>query len=385
MLVTGASGFLGGRFVERLVLANSNCEIRGLIHTYSHATRLGRLPVQIIKCDLASERSVSDSLRGAQVVVHCALGTKFETISGTRALVRASLSQGIKKFVHISSVAVHGYSAPPNTDENSPLPKTSDVYCRIKIESERLVQNAIRENNLPGIVLRPTNIFGPYSRPWTVRPISMLKRRDVVLIDGGNTPSNAVYVDNVVDAILLAITSESAVGHTFIIADTELMSWRDFFGSYARMFTPPLPVYSATRREAEEQTRRQFQSSIRHLLQGPKSSIGVLPSLVEQVDALGQIINFLNEYGMTKRVQALAALVPSSLKDHFLRGPESLRVIGDTVHKAPSSGMMDIFTSRAKFNPQKAESLLGYHPRYSFEYGMRVTQKWLEYSRLLEN
>ena len=88
----------------------------------------------------------------------------------------------------------------------------------------------------------------------------MLKNNNYVLIDGGTCPSNLVYIDNVIDAILLALTKDAAIGHPFIISDDQLITWKEVFATYAQMFPNPpvllnLPSEKITTARAQQRSK----------------------------------------------------------------------------------------------------------------------------------
>ena len=97
-------------------------------------------------------------------------------------------------------------------------------------------------------IIRPANVYGPRSSFWTVALLMMIKAGKLKLIDDGRGMSNHVYIDNLVDAILLAAQNEMAPGESFIISDGVKTPWKDFLGYYTRMLgREPLPSISKAR------------------------------------------------------------------------------------------------------------------------------------------
>ena len=113
MLLTGATGFIGCRVAEILALRDG-WQVRAVIHNPANASRLARLPVELIQGDLQDESSLREFVAGCDAVVHCAVGTAWGqrqeifkvTVDGTRKLAEAALAAGVKRFVHLSTISV---------------------------------------------------------------------------------------------------------------------------------------------------------------------------------------------------------------------------------------------------------------------------------------
>ncbi|MCI0477857.1 MAG: NAD(P)-dependent oxidoreductase, partial [Anaerolineales bacterium] len=104
-----------------------------------------------------------------------------------------------------------------------------------KAEGERAAWQFARENKIALTVIRPGCTYGPRSNAWTLTPLRRIRRNRPVLIGGGNGICNAIYIDNLVDLILLALKNDAAIGHAFIGAEGRGVTWREFYGAYARM------------------------------------------------------------------------------------------------------------------------------------------------------
>jgi len=130
VLVTGASGFLGGRLVE-IMLQDPRWSVRAMAHRPGKAVRLARHEVEIVWADLLKPSELQAAVAGMDAVVHCAYGTdanaaRAATVEGTRLLVQATQAAGVKRFVHVSTIGVYSYSPPPVVAEDSPLVKSGD-------------------------------------------------------------------------------------------------------------------------------------------------------------------------------------------------------------------------------------------------------------------
>jgi nucleoside-diphosphate-sugar epimerase len=245
--VTGASGFIGGRLAERLA-TEEGVRVRAMVRNAKRAERLRKFPLEIIKGDLLDLSSLREAISGCDLVFHCAALVResgdrnefFQTnVKGTENILKASSDVGIKKFIHFSSVAVYGLNPPDGADETTPYQVCGNLYCDTKIGSEEVVWAAHQEAGLPVVVIRSTNVYGPYSNPWTVRPIKLVKSGQMILINEGTGVCNYVYIDNLIDATLLATKRDQSVGQVYLITDGNPVMWKEFFGCYARMIGKP--------------------------------------------------------------------------------------------------------------------------------------------------
>jgi nucleoside-diphosphate-sugar epimerase len=240
ILITGANGFIGGHLAERLV-NEEHARVRGLVRNPTAAPSGAWLTFNGDVNDLAALES---AVTGCDVIIHCAAmqsgpyrlsDFRRVNVDGTMNLLRAARAAGVARIVHLSTINVHGYPPPADANADSPLCFNGDFYSVSKAEGEQAARQFARENDLPLVVVRPACTYGPRSNSWTTIPLRRVQRGAPVLIGGGSGICNAVYIDNLVDLILLALKNDVAVGHAFIGAEGRGVTWREFYGSYARM------------------------------------------------------------------------------------------------------------------------------------------------------
>lgn len=263
VLITGVNGFIGGRLAERLA-SEEGAQVRGLVRNVG-ATLGGRpqqgnsggrprqgnhigLPLQTIVGDVVDTDAVARAVEGCDIIVHCAAmqggRAKIEdyrrvNVGGTLNLLRAAHAANVQRFVHISTINVHGFPPPQDANADSPLDFRDGFYSVTKAEGERAAVDFARNNQLPMTIIRPGCTYGPRSNSWTVSPLARVKRGAPVLIDDGSGMCNAVYIDNLIDLILLALKNDAAVGQSFIGTEGRGVTWREFYGAYARMAGVP--------------------------------------------------------------------------------------------------------------------------------------------------
>jgi nucleoside-diphosphate-sugar epimerase len=388
ILVTGASGFLGGRFVERLLLAEG-VPFRAMAHQPGRSMRLARLPVDIAWCDLTQPEQVASAMEGCDVVVHCAYGAsgmpaenRRVTVDGTQILADAAVAQGVRRFIHISSIAVYSYSPPPNVTEATPLVRSRDAYCRDKVEAEEIIWERIRRRGLPGVVLRMGNIYGPFSGPWTIRPLQHIRDGIACLVDEGFHDANMVFVDNAVEAILLAIREDGAVGQAFFITD-DPVSWQEFYGYYAR-WLEGIKLASVRQETVDQIVHPSWSARLMSACRASWSEI-LLP-----IFRFGLLQAVLSP-SLGKWVSRMAAPFSSEFKARLLgkQTDETSVIIQEQNQTAPMCpplpppGLLEVYASRTRFSNVKAKKILGFGPHCPLEEAMSITEQWARWARLI--
>lgn len=247
--ITGASGFIGGALARRLV-ADGHAVV-GIDADRRAAAALEAIGAEFRHADVTSTAAVFGAVAGVSAVVHAAArvgehGSMAEFVAvnvrGTRNVLAACEAMGVGRVVVLGSVAGWGYELHADvTSEDAPPRPTGLPYADTKGAAETL---ALRRG---ATVIRPGDVYGPGSGPWTVRPVRLMAQGRFVLPGGGDGLITPVYVDDLVDAIARALEAPRAAGRAYTVWDGSPVPAREFFAYYGRMLgrpvrTAPRPV-----------------------------------------------------------------------------------------------------------------------------------------------
>ena len=194
---------------------------------------------------------------GCDIVIHTAalVGMPSDessfwavNVRGTRLALEAARDAGARRFVQLSSVVTFGLDFPDDVDERWPVRPTGVAYVDTKIAAEQVVLQAHAAGEIDVTVIRPGDVYGPGSRPWTILPLELLRTRRFALPEGGRGIHSPIYVDDLVTGIISAAESEAAAGRVITLSGGVGVATSEFFDHYARMLgqrrvpTVPTPV-----------------------------------------------------------------------------------------------------------------------------------------------
>jgi nucleoside-diphosphate-sugar epimerase len=235
-IITGATGFVGGHIAESFV--QRGWPVGAIVRPTSDTAFLEKLKVQLFKGELSDPAFVADALAEADVVVHSAAKVgdwgpvedyRAANVEQTRVLLDACKGHALSRFIHVSSLGVYEGRHHYGSDETVPPPKQhSDGYTQSKVESEQLVQKYHDDFGVPTVILRPGFVYGPRDRTVLPRIIENLKKHEVRYPGGGNAAMNTIFVQNFMQAVLLALNNPDAVGQIYNVTDGEFVSKRQF-------------------------------------------------------------------------------------------------------------------------------------------------------------
>jgi len=303
-LVTGAGGFIGSALVQRLV--QHGHQVRALLHRQKPKQPLPT--VEYVVGDITDSASLDALVQHIDVVFHCAALVKDYGVAAPIMQVNLEATQQlanvcdnhIKRFIYLGHLSF----------ENK---KHVGTYTASKAQAEQYLQEQYHEKKFPMVTIRPGNVYGPGATTWVLRPLKAIQQNRITLVDQGNGIFLHTYIDNLVDALLVAMTMPNIEGEAIDITDGDhTTTWGTYLNDLARIAHKP-PI--------------------------------------------------------TRNLSIPAALLISKLmmvRYHVLH--QEPWVTPTAVH---------IFTNRRTISLKKAQQLLSYTPSINYTEGMKRVEQWL--------
>jgi UDP-glucose 4-epimerase len=241
ILVTGGAGFIGSHMVDRLLSEGYEVKIiddltYGLMLNVAHHE--GNKNLHFIKGDIRNLQDVKEAVKDVDAVFHEAglvgitvsvrnpILTHEVNVTGTLNLLKVSSDFGVKRFIYASSAAVYGNLEKPKKKENMPLDATGSPYAASKLAAENYVGVFNNLYGLETVSLRYFNIYGPRQRFDITSAYGgvillflnrLLRNMPPLIFGDGEQKRDFVYIQDIVEANMLALHSNNAVGEVFNI------------------------------------------------------------------------------------------------------------------------------------------------------------------------
>jgi 2-alkyl-3-oxoalkanoate reductase len=355
--VIGANGFIGGRAVEMLHLRGM-AEVRPIARSAASLARAARFDLDCRIADACDESAMRKALEGCDAAVHAVAGDPATILGSIAPVYRAAGAAGVKRLVYLSSSAVHGQAPAAGTDEATPLSDRQPIaYNNAKVKAERKLRQLRDKGSVELVILRPGIVTGPRSG-WTSHFASQLLAGTAYWLDGGKGICNSLYVDNLIHAIHLALTTRGVDGHAFIVGDDETVTWADLYRPVAEALGFDLGAI------AEAGTVKQG-----------RTWLEALHALNARAD-----------------VQAVMARIPKRLRKMLYAGltPPAPPPPSPWAHPAVQMNsqarpeatleMALLYRCAVKLSDAKARRILDYRPVVTFAEGCRRTLGWMAFA-----
>jgi nucleoside-diphosphate-sugar epimerase len=257
--VTGASGFTGSYLCKALKEKNYN--VKALVRKNSNREKLEKMDIQFIEGDLADPESIKRKIKDTDIVFHIAALYRQEGVSkdmftkvnleGTRIMLDESVANGVKRFVHCSTVGVQGEISNPPATEEAPY-KPGDHYQVSKLEGEKLALSYFNEGKIDGVVVRPVGIYGPADTRF-LKLFKHIYKGNFKMIGKGNVLYHLTFVGDLVQGIIQAGEIPDASKQIYTIGGNEYLPLTDLVNMIAQILDKPIskihiplwPVYTA--------------------------------------------------------------------------------------------------------------------------------------------
>lgn len=256
VLVTGATGYTGQVLTRKLV--SLGCEVTAIARASSKREGLSELPIRWVVGDVYDAKVVANATQDIEYIFHVAAayreaGISEETyanvhIESTKLLAQAVVASGsCRRFVHVSTVGVHGHIDEPPADEEYRF-APGDIYQSTKAEGEQWIRSFSVEHGLPLVVVRPAAIYGPGDRRL-LKLFKMARRPFFPVFGSGRGLYHLIHVDDLTDIFVTAALHPQAVGEVFIAGNAEPSRLQDIVKTIANEIGNPrlrfvrLPVW----------------------------------------------------------------------------------------------------------------------------------------------
>ena len=256
ILITGATGFIGRNLLQRLSKIDK-VKIYILVRPDSSIRPIEKFHFHKIVGDIADSSSLLGLRRSLnqnkiEIIIHAAARVsgsggfrEFQRINvqGTRNILEISNSiPSIKRIVYISTITVYGDGAGHHhrIDESAELKKSGMPYADTKVEAEKVISEYIVKTNLPITIVRPGEVLG-YDSVWLTPPINLIKSGRMFLVDKGRGLMNFIWIDDLIEAIILVIREDLAVGKSYNITYGETVTFGKYFTDLCCMLNRPKP------------------------------------------------------------------------------------------------------------------------------------------------
>jgi nucleoside-diphosphate-sugar epimerase len=253
--VTGGSGFIGGRLIERLVA--DGFKVRALARSDAAAAKVAERGAEPVRGDLSDAAAMRVGAEGCDIAFHSAAtlgdwGPRAEfdrgNVEGTRNTVTACEAAGVRRFVHVGTEAALMDGQPLiDVDETAPLrPDSRAPYSATKALAEQIVVEANRDGRFETVVVRPRFVWGRGDTTLLPEMVAMVDAGRFAWVGGGRNRTSTTHVDNVVEGLILGAT-KGRPGNAYFVTDGEPVQFREFVTELlaTQGVTPPnrsLPV-----------------------------------------------------------------------------------------------------------------------------------------------
>lgn len=235
VFITGANGFIGRALLKRYKALGA--QVRGM-DLFADAQNA------VVAGDLTRPEAWAEHAKGCELFINTAAVVSLAapwklyrevSVQGVRNCLNAAIAGGATRFVQVSSIAALGWDYPDKADESCDVVIGNQYrYGVAKGASEHVVLASHAAAEIDCTVVRPGDVYGPGSRAWLIEPLKMAKAGALMLPNGGKGVFTPVYVDDLLDGIMLAAGLDQARGHIFHLSSASPTTCQAFFANHWR-------------------------------------------------------------------------------------------------------------------------------------------------------
>lgn len=254
VLITGGTGFIGSRLALRSLTEGHSVAVLGQVNTPAEVENRRFLEgkgIRITPGSVTERDQLLDRAKGCDVVFHLAAAQHEANlpdrhfyavnVDGTRNMLEASVTAGVKRFVHGSTIGVYGSAMEGELNEESAL-RPDTIYGVTKREGERLALSF--NDRIPVAVVRISETYGP-GDTRLLKLFKAIRKRVFFMIGPGDNDHQPIYVEDLVDGIYRAAQVSEAVGQVFVLAGKEVLTTQKMVETIAKELGTSLPKLRA--------------------------------------------------------------------------------------------------------------------------------------------
>ena len=250
ILVTGGTGFTGKALVKRLL--DDGHQVVALDYKEGLKTQeLREWGAEVVIGSVTDAAVVEQCMQGVDIVQHLAAAFRelevpesyYDEVNlgGTEVVLAAALKEGVKKVVYCSTCGVHGNIDHPPAGEDAPI-QPADYYQKTKYKAEPVVVDYFKNKGLKTTILRPAAIYGPGDPERFQMIFRRVKKGVFPMFGTGKTLYHPLYIDNLVDAFILAMDEEKGNGEAYLIADEEYFEIEELVKRVSKALGVPVRI-----------------------------------------------------------------------------------------------------------------------------------------------
>ncbi|MBE9547078.1 MAG: NAD(P)-dependent oxidoreductase [Proteobacteria bacterium] len=254
VFISGGTGFIGSRLALKCLEKGDSVKVLGQENNPAEAENKQLIEAkgaEVILASVTDRERLFELLQGIDLVYHLAAAQHEANVpdqvfwdvnvTGTKNILEASVSAGVKRFVHGSTIGVYGSTLEGNVDEQSPL-KPDNIYGITKLEGEKLVLSF--RQKLPVVIIRISETYGPGDRRL-LKLFKAIKKNLFFMIGNGENIHHLIYVDDLIQGLFLAATTKEAVGNVFVLAGKEPLTTTEMVRAIAQELGTSIPKFRA--------------------------------------------------------------------------------------------------------------------------------------------
>lgn len=241
VLVTGATGFVGSRLSEWLS-TTEKADVTGIGRNLDRVSYLRDKQVSLQAVDILDTKALKEVVEGKEIIFHTAAAldanpdnAQAVNVDATENLVKIAGEAGVLRFVHVSTVGVYDMKSIKDVDESTPLALNHpSTYPRTKAEAEKRAIEMAAKYEMELSIVRPSMIYGPGHGIWSEGMFKNIVKGNPVFLGDGSAYFNPVYIDDVVNAIILCAKHPKAAGEAFNVS-SDVTTWFEFMSHYGNL------------------------------------------------------------------------------------------------------------------------------------------------------